>query len=105
MKTFVYFIRRADGMGPIKIGCSRSPTRRAYEMSFADRPKLAVIAAVEGVFGDENELHRRFASSRVIGEWFEPTPELVALIDEIKATGQPPSFFFAVAKAAQDEAA
>lgn len=35
---------------------------------------------------DALSLHRRFGSARIRGEWFNPTPELLAYIGSVKET-------------------
>ena len=46
---------------------------------------LTVLAAIPGGRKDEIELHTRFASLRVRGEWFAAAPELVAFIEGVLA--------------------
>lgn len=86
----VYFIRRADGQGPIKIGCSDVPDERLYVFAAWHPYKLAVIAAAPGGFNQESALHRYFDASRVHGEWFDPTPELEWIIARVIETGALP---------------
>lgn len=87
----VYFIRRADGEGPIKIGCSDVPDERLYVFATWHPYKLEILAAAPGGFDQENALHRYFDGSRVHGEWFEPTPELEWIIAQVKETGALPT--------------
>lgn len=86
----VYFLRRADGVGPIKIGCSVVPAARLKAMQVWSPHPLEVAAAVPGGFNDEKRLHNQFAEYRLHGEWFEPAPPLLALVARIHATGELP---------------
>jgi hypothetical protein len=95
----VYFARRTDGTGPIKIGCSTGPACRVKQLGFDYGAKFEVLAEASGSLGTERGLHRRFAYCHTaapvredrIGplpgdtEWFEAVPELLELIDGIKA--------------------
>jgi hypothetical protein len=73
MKT--YFI--TDGTA-IKIGkSSLGGTSRVKEGTMNPR-ELELIGEIDGDY--EKELHRKFASIRLRGEWFRPTPELLAEI-------------------------
>jgi hypothetical protein len=88
----VYFIR--SGLdGPIKIGWSSSydgALQRRDSMQVGN-PELLYILAVQAVAnqGVEADLHKRFAESRIRGEWFEPTDELLALIPKGAALEPP----------------
>lgn len=89
----VYFIRRANGTGPIKIGCSSKPEERAKQLSSDMKEHLSVIASTPGTFSDERNLHLKLDEHRLadrspkgckrktpIGgrsEWFAPTPEVL----------------------------
>lgn len=83
----VYFIRRADGQGPVKIGCSDVPDERLYVFAAWHPYKLEVVAATPGGFDQENALHRYFDAARVHGEWFDLTPELEWIIAQVQETG------------------
>jgi hypothetical protein len=76
-KGKVYFARQ-DGL--IKIGFSQNPWARMKEIG---NPEL--LATFDGCYADEKDLHGRFSKSRVRGEWFEPSPDLLALIDELRS--------------------
>ncbi|GGM06130.1 hypothetical protein GCM10010099_22840 [Streptomyces cinereus] len=79
---WVYFMRRERY---IKIGTTTDTRRRAAELN------ATVLARRPGSYSDEARLHVRFADLRRHGEWFEPGPELVALVNEIRTSdGLPP---------------
>lgn len=47
----------------------------------------AALATEPGDVVRESQLHRRFGHLRAVGrEWFEPAPELIAYINELRAT-------------------
>jgi hypothetical protein len=75
----VYFIQ-AGIDGPIKVGMSRDPARRLITLQGANPAELTLLAVVEGNRDDERAIHERFSDCRIRGEWFEPTPELLAFI-------------------------
>lgn len=77
--SLVYFIQ-AGHDGPIKIGRSRSPLTRLQELQTGNAMQLRYCGAVEGGAALEQALHEHFASIRLTGEWFTPTPELVDYI-------------------------
>lgn len=75
----VYFIQALEG-GPIKIGytSSKSAKNRLANLQTAHAQKLVVLATTER--HEEADLHERFKSLRLAGEWFKPAPTLVAWI-------------------------
>lgn len=72
---------------PIKIGqtTARRKGKRKGELQVGNPEKLYVIAKLRGRRKRESELHERFASSRIHGEWFHRTPQIQAWLDEIDA--------------------
>lgn len=83
--AFVYFVRRADGEGPVKIGCSRSPVdRMGTLMSWSPYP-LAILATLPGDETLERRFHNRFRDQHCHREWFRHCDELQAVIDAIAA--------------------
>lgn len=86
---WVYFARRrADGLagklivraGDIKVGCSYKPKLRMQIL------KSDLLAVVRGSFGLERSIHNALSpSSRIKGEWYRPTPEVLDLIRAAKS--------------------
>lgn len=76
--SMVYFVQMGDD-GPIKIGFSSVIERRVSHMQNGNPYPLRLLRTMPGGPADERKLHHRFARWRLQGEWFEPTPELVAL--------------------------
>jgi len=102
----VYFMRRVDGTGPIKIGCSDYPKSRAAQLSSDYGCAIEVLATVPGDFIDERNLHLKLARYRCAppfgrqserktpvgghSEWFEPSPAVLAVLGEAVATKRVP---------------
>jgi len=88
----VYFIR-ATATNQIKIGVTSDPKQRFADLQRATTERLEWIGSVEGGFKLEDELHKKFGKSRVRGEWFEMTDELLLQIKELtgRTTGNSPT--------------
>ena len=76
-KGKIYFIR--DGLGNIKIGIAKDPSRRKKELQTANPNELEIffIMSVPKMWDAqviEKELHERFSDCRKIGEWFAEDP-------------------------------
>jgi transcriptional regulator of acetoin/glycerol metabolism len=82
----IYFIREAVSEGRIKIGYTAGAVlERLAALQTSNPNKLVVVAELPGSLFEESRLHDRFASCRVHGEWFSPTPELLAFVDGVTA--------------------
>lgn len=79
----IYFLQRSNG--DIKIGVTINLNQRLSQLR-KKHGNLNVIRVVEGYERKEWQLHQRFAPLRQDGEWFTPAPELLAYINECKAT-------------------
>jgi hypothetical protein len=76
----VYFIQMgADG--PIKIGWAVNVNSRLAELQCASPFDLSVRFTAPGDVLEEGLLHGKFSRSRLRGEWFRPTPELLDFIE------------------------
>jgi hypothetical protein len=80
--SFVYFIQRER---LIKIGFSVDPVKRAGALN------AVVLATIPGERHVERATHLRFAHLRQYGEWFEPGPDLLAYINELRLKLQQPA--------------
>jgi hypothetical protein len=89
----IYFMRRRDGIGPIKIGCTKWPRERLYAIQIWSPYKLEVLAACEGDFRDERTIHAAFAAYRMEGEWFAAVPRLLDLVERVERCGSLPQEF------------
>ena len=76
----VYFMRDPD-TGSIKIGKAKNPEQRLRTFQTAN-PNIEILATVPGYTKLENQLHRKFADSRIFHnrEWFHPAPEILDYI-------------------------
>jgi transcriptional regulator of acetoin/glycerol metabolism len=79
-KTFVYFIQAGGTKGPIKIGVSDDPRTRLKGMQTSHHEKLTLLGIVEGTQEDEETMQDEVCNSRIRGEWFRPTEEVLALV-------------------------
>ena len=75
----VYFIKLAEF---VKIGWALNARERLETLQTGSPYELALAGAFYGTMGDEKQLHSRFGSDRVRGEWFRST---VRLRREIRA--------------------
>jgi len=88
-KPVVYFVR-AKGSGRIKIGTTdRAVEKHVSEISSFCPEGIELLGTVKGGICTEDQLHQQFAKYRRNGEWFDPAPELLAVIK--MATGFHPS--------------
>lgn len=86
----VYFVR-ALKLGLIKIGQTDCALTRLGNMQTGSPDRLELLGVIIG--GDavavERSLHRRFARSRLHGEWFRPSEALLAYIAEHATSPRP----------------
>lgn len=83
----IYACRMADGL--IKIGWSAEPGERVSRLAGVDN----LLALRPGMTrADETMLHRRLTGHAAHGrEWYTETPEVVAVVNEMRAEmGMPP---------------
>lgn len=83
----VYF-GRGERTGLIKIGWSRDVERRARALS-AGSEAVEVLCVLPGGTRLEALFLAHFDEFRVRGEWFSPSPAIMAMIDEINGSGAP----------------
>jgi T5orf172 domain len=84
-KGFVYLIRNHRN-GYVKIGWSTKPAQREATLQ-SQEPEISMLAKVPSYRHFEEQLHERFASQRVRGEWFDlRPPQITALIQEFEGT-------------------
>lgn len=79
----VYFIQDQDGF--IKIGFAIDVKSRLKTLQTGSRQELRLVASIPGDERSEHELHRRFHRGHVRGEWFNPSEDLVSLIEGVRA--------------------
>jgi hypothetical protein len=78
-QIFVYFIQAGD-YGPIKIGFSNNPYRRAQALQVANPELLRVVLTYPAKPDTERDTHRLFRKFKIGGEWYHPQPALVEYI-------------------------
>lgn len=67
----IYFVQ-VGRTGPIKIGFSEKPKRRLITLQVDHFEQLHLLYTFEGSEKNERDLHTRFATSKIRGEWFKP---------------------------------
>jgi hypothetical protein len=83
----VYFIL-SETSGLIKIGYTERPvTERLSALQISTPDRLEVIGRLSGNQALERELHSMFAGSRVSGEWFKASSDLVSFIEHTASDG------------------
>ncbi len=75
-RDYVYLI--SDDLGRVKIGHSRNPESRLKDLCNAAGRKLRLLSCRLGGQPLEYELHQRFKSLRLNGEWFADSAEIRA---------------------------
>lgn len=78
---FIYFIQGESG-GPIKIGYTTDLEQRLKTLQTGYPDRLDLLLAFPGKPKHEKAIHKQFEPYRLNGEWFRPTPEVMAKIKE-----------------------
>lgn len=81
----VYFIQAESG--PVKIGYSSDVPQRLAQLQSGMREIMTLKATVSGDRALENYFHQTLRQSRVIGEWFSPTPMVIETIQAVAERG------------------
>lgn len=77
----VYFIQ-VGADGPVKVGFSGDPGRRALTLQGAHYERLHVIGTTPGTRFTEEEIHERLTRFALGHEWYAAVPEVFAEIEE-----------------------
>jgi len=85
MSGFVYFIRPAGMLGPIKIGFSEAPTSRLETLAAWSPFRLEIVATIPGSRLLESSIHDCFGDDWSHREWFFPSRRLVEFVARIAA--------------------
>ena len=81
--TSIYFIQESTALGAIKIGRSDNVQSRLKALQTAHSSELKLLLEIPDCMPEmEQLLHARFAESRIRGEWFEATPDLLSVIQK-----------------------
>src|SRR5205809_237130 len=84
----IYFIQAESG-GLVKIGWATCPKTRMAHMQAHGPLKLILLHSEPGNGKEEKALHRQFAAERDHGEWFAPSPALMAEIQARRGRNAP----------------
>lgn len=68
---------------PVKIGFTNDLAARLLRLQMSCPIVLSVLASYRGTRKDELEMHQRFRTFRLHGEWFERCPEIEAEIERL----------------------
>jgi hypothetical protein len=74
--------------GQIKIGISAAPLERMKDLQWAHGQPLELLVEVDTrsyTRTRERAIHRRLAPHRLAGEWFRSCPDVLAVVEELKA--------------------
>lgn len=77
----IYFLQ-AGVVGPIKIGFSGQAAQRLRALQAMGPEPLTLLGWMPGVLDGERALHRQFKRSRLHGEWFRPSDDVLEFIRE-----------------------
>lgn len=89
--SVVYFIQ-AGADGPIKIGVTGGDVaKRRNSLQVGHPIRLRVLKTIRGDVSTEARFHATFATSRLEGEWFLPSPALLEAIASATAEETQPS--------------
>jgi len=89
---YVYCFREKEGAERyVKIGYSVNPEKRITEVQTGNPRILEIVGYFPGTEADERALHRQFAPSNKLQEWFRPTPALLSKFTKpaARSGGQP----------------
>jgi hypothetical protein len=75
----VYFIQAGDA-GPIKIGHTNDVRKRLSMIQTSAPDHLRLLAVMDGGEAEERALHRELTDFRRVGEWFDPSPEVMGAV-------------------------
>lgn len=81
-KSSIYVAQR-DSDSAVKIGYTSDVERRMRELRKDTRSSVCLVASFPGDKPAELRLHDRFAVHRLDGEWFSPSPDVLAFISSI----------------------
>jgi hypothetical protein len=79
--------------GLYKIGFSGNLRKRLRQIETASGSKVQLISSVAGDEKLESQLHRLFEDSRQVGEWFDPTPEILTEFKRLEKLAASKAFF------------
>lgn len=81
-EMLVYFIRNGH-KGAVKIGVTANLSGRLSALSHPMMKELKLLGTIEGGYGAEKEMHKRFAEYRIKGEWFKFEGKLKEFVESL----------------------
>ena len=78
----VYFITYGES-GPIKIGFTSNFDYRLQHLQTSCPYPLVVLGMIDATPALEYALHQQFREHRMRGEWFSPSPDILAEIERL----------------------
>ena len=81
VRSWVYFIQQGRD-GPIKIGKATDPYSRMATLQSGCTVELRLLGVTPGGVREERAYQRQFAHLRIRGEWFQPGPDLLAILPQ-----------------------
>lgn len=78
--SYVYFLATADKRR-VKIGHSRTPTKRIRNLQIGSSVKLTLLGKLTGSQAIERALHEKFEHHHIHGEWYRLEPEITDFIE------------------------
>lgn len=79
--TDLYFVETDCAERHIKIGITSNIKDRVATMQMHCPYKIVLLKLVPGCAHMEKDLHIRFASDRIVGEWFKRSDDLLAVVE------------------------
>jgi hypothetical protein len=79
----IYFMQRGSN-GPVKIGTAVDPQKRMRTHQTSSAEPLGLLLVIAGSTKREAEIHAALIDSHISGEWYNPTSELFALIEQLR---------------------
>ena len=90
--SFIYLITSEEG-NVFKIGISNNPTKRQGDLQCSNSNKLHLLYLVEGDKALETNLHNKFKSFHVQGEWFKGDLSILKHFQEIGMLQNPKGLY------------
>lgn len=88
-ESIVYFVQNSHN-GLIKIGCTKNKKSRLSALGVTSDGPIRCLATMPGGLDEERKVHRLFSGSRVQGEWFSCSPELLSFISNLSSSNCSP---------------
>ena len=82
MSGYVYFVRNSDN-DVIKIGFASNLGARIASLQTGNPELLVLVMSLLGSREEEKQIHERFSSKRLRGEWFSLDAELEEFLDDL----------------------